>query len=55
MYPLYLHPPVLEPYFDLSLGEAEVVGYLDPPPTGEVTVKVELLDNTVSMCESHMK
>jgi len=36
-------PPVLEPNFDLSLGEAELVGHLDPPAPGEVVVRVELL------------
>jgi hypothetical protein len=36
-------PPVLEPNFDLSLGEAELVGHLDAPAPGEVVVRVELL------------
>ena len=40
---LALHPPVLEPDLDLSLGEAERVGDLDPAPPSEVAVKVELL------------
>jgi hypothetical protein len=36
-------PPVLEPNFDLSLGEAKLVCHLDPPAPGEVVVRVELL------------
>jgi hypothetical protein len=36
-------PPVLEPNFDLSLGEAELVCHLDAPASGEVVVRVELL------------
>ena len=40
---LPLHPAVLKPDFDLSLWEAEGMGYLDPPPAGQVAVEVELL------------
>ncbi len=40
---LELHAPVLEPDLDLSLGEAERVGDLDPSPTRQVAVEVELL------------
>ena len=40
---LELHPAVLEPDLDLSLGEAERVRDLDPAPPSEVAVKVELL------------
>lgn len=39
---LPLHPSVLEPDFDLTFGEADSVRYLDAPPPGEVSVKVEL-------------
>ena len=35
--------PVLEPNFDLPLGEAELVSHLDAPAPGEVVVRVELL------------
>ena len=35
--------PVLEPNFDLPLGEAEMAGHLDPPSPREVVVRVELL------------
>ena len=35
--------PVLEPNFDLPLGEAELVGHLDSPSPREVVVRVELL------------
>jgi len=37
------HPPVLEPDFDLALGEAEGVGDLDPAPPGEIAVIVKFL------------
>ncbi|KAJ8377219.1 hypothetical protein AAFF_G00265140, partial [Aldrovandia affinis] len=40
---LPLHPPVLEPDFDLALGQAERVRDLDAPPAREVPVEVELL------------
>ena len=40
---LPLHPPVLEPDFDLALREAERVRDLDPPPPRQVAVVVELL------------
>jgi len=38
-----LHPPVLEPYLDLPLGQAQGVRDLDPPPPGQVPVEVKLL------------
>lgn len=38
---LPLHPPVLKPDFDLSLVQAQVVGDLNAPPPGEVSVKME--------------
>ena len=38
-----LHPPVLEPDFDLPFGEAQLVRHLDPSPPGEVMVRVEFL------------
>ena len=38
-----LHPSVLEPDFDLPLGETKLVSHLYPPPPGEVVVGVELL------------
>jgi hypothetical protein len=38
---LQLHPPVLEPYFDLALGEAECVGYLDASPARKIMVEVK--------------
>jgi len=40
---LPLHPPVLEPYFDLSLCQTESVGYLDSPPASEIPIEVEFL------------
>jgi len=40
---LQLHSPILEPNFDLSLCEAELVSHLDAPPPSEVMVRVELL------------
>ncbi len=40
---LPLHPPVLEPDLDLPLGQAERVRDLDPAPSGQVAVEVELL------------
>jgi len=40
---LQLHPPVLEPNFDLPLRETELVRHLYPPPPGEVVVGVKLL------------
>ena len=40
---LPLHASVLEPDLDLPLREAERVGDLDPPPTCQVAVEVELL------------
>lgn len=38
---LPFHPPVLEPYFDLALGQAEHLCYLHAPTTGQVPVEVE--------------
>merc|ERR1719350_2654332 len=40
---LPLHPPVLEPYFDLSLCQTECVRYLDSPPASEIPIEVKLL------------
>jgi len=40
---LQLHPPVLEPNFDLPLCEAKLVSHLDPAAPCEVVVGVELL------------
>jgi len=40
---LVLHPPVLEPDFDLPLGEVQEGGYLHPPGPAQVLVEVELL------------
>ena len=40
---LPLHPPVLEPDLDLSLGETESVSDLYPPAPSEISVEVELL------------
>lgn len=40
---LQLHPPVLEPNFNLSLRQTELVSHLYPSPPGEVVVGVELL------------
>jgi hypothetical protein len=40
---LPLHPPVLEPDFDLALGQDQRVGYFDSSATGQVAVVVELL------------
>jgi len=38
-----LHSTILEPDFDLTLGEAEGVRDLDAPAPGQVPVEVELL------------
>ena len=38
---LPLHPSVLEPDLDLTLGEAELMGDLDAAPARQVAVKVE--------------
>lgn len=38
-----LHSPILEPDFDLALRQAQCMGNLDPPPPGQITIKVELL------------
>ena len=40
---LPLHPAVLEPDLDLPLGEAKRVSNFYSPPSGQVSVKVELL------------
>lgn len=40
---LELHPAVLEPDLDLSLGETQRVGDLDSSSAGQVVVKVEFL------------
>lgn len=40
---LPLHATILEPDFDLSFTEAESVGYLDPPPSSQVAIEMELL------------
>ena len=40
---LELHSSVLEPDFDLSLGEAEGVSHFDPSSASQVVVGVELL------------
>ena len=46
---LPLHPPVLEPDLDLPLRQAEGVSDLYPPPPGEVSVEVELLQERLSL------
>ena len=40
---LEFHPSVLEPDFDLPLGQAQRMRNLDPPPSSQVVVEVELL------------
>ena len=40
---LELHPPVLEPYFDLPLREAQRVSDLNSPASRQVVVEVKLL------------
>lgn len=40
---LPFHPSVLKPDFDLPLGETKSVGNLDPPPPGQIPVKMKLL------------
>jgi len=42
MFAFPLHPAVLEPDLDLSLGETERVRYLDAAAPGQVAVEVEL-------------
>lgn len=37
-----LHPSVLEPYLDLSLGQAQCVCHLYPPPARQVMIGVKL-------------
>ena len=39
---LHFHPSVLEPYFDLSLGQVQGARYLVPSVPGEVHVEEEL-------------
>lgn len=39
---LPLHATILEPDFDLALGEAEGVSDLNATPTGQVAIEVEL-------------
>ena len=38
-----LHPPVLKPYLNLSLGEVQRMRDLDPAPARQVSVEVEFL------------
>jgi len=40
---LQLHPPVLEPNFDLSLCETQLVCHLDPASPREVVIRVKFL------------
>lgn len=40
---LPLHSPILEPDFDLPLGQTQCVGDLDPPSPGQVPVEMKLL------------
>lgn len=40
---LVFHAPILEPNFDLSLGERQIVRYLNAPPSSQVLVKMKLL------------
>lgn len=40
---LPLHPPVLEPDFDLPLRQAEGMGDLYPSPPSQITIEVEFL------------
>lgn len=40
---LPFHPTVLEPYFDLSFGQAESVSYFDPSSSCQISVKMEFL------------
>lgn len=40
---LPFHPSVLKPDFDLPLGETKSVGNLNPPPPGQIPVKMKLL------------
>jgi hypothetical protein len=40
---LPLHATVLEPDFDLTLGQAKRVGDLDTSPPGQVAIEVEFL------------
>ena len=39
---LVLHAPILEPNFDLPLGERQMVGDLDAAPSRQVAIIVEL-------------
>lgn len=38
---LPLHPPILEPDFDLSLCETEGVRNLDPASSGKIAIKMK--------------
>lgn len=40
---LPLHPPVLEPDFDLPFRQAEGMGDLYPPSPSQITIEVEFL------------
>lgn len=40
---LPFHPTVLEPYFDLSFGQAESVSYFDPSSSCQISVEMEFL------------
>lgn len=40
---LPFHPSVLKPDFDLPLGETKSMGNLNPPPPGQIPVKMKLL------------
>lgn len=40
---LPLHPPILEPNFNLPFRETKSVCNFDPPSPGEVAIKVEFL------------
>lgn len=40
---LQLHSPILEPDLDLPFRQAERVCHLDPPPPGQIVVRVEFL------------
>lgn len=40
---LPFHPSVLKPNFDLPFGETKRVGDLNPPPPGQIPVKMKLL------------
>lgn len=48
--PLVLHPAVLEPHFDLPLGEVQQGGYLHPSRSAQILVEVELLLQLQELC-----